>query len=221
MARMMTKTRVKSKSSRAWLKRHHSDRYVQQAKESGYRSRAAYKLLEIQEKDKILVKGMTVVDLGAAPGGWSQIVAKRVGQSGKVIALDILPMESINGVDIVLGDFHNPEVLGELMKVLEGKPVDLVISDMAPNLSGISVIDQARAFALAESALDFASKVLAKNGAFLIKLFQGSGFQGYVNDLKGSFQQVLIRKPKASRLESKEIYLLAKGYKPKNEGRVS
>lgn len=204
----------KSKSSRRWLDRQHSDHYTQLAKAEGYRSRSAYKLLEIQEKDKILAKGMTVVDLGAAPGGWSQVLAKYVGQSGKIVAIDILPIEPLKGVDTVIGDFQKTETVEALMLVLNGKAVDLVISDLAPNLSGIAMVDQARSIDLAEMALDFAEKVLVKEGVFLIKIFQGSGFQEYLTRLKERFKRVLVRKPRASRAESREVYLLAQGYNP-------
>jgi 23S rRNA (uridine2552-2'-O)-methyltransferase len=211
---MPGKSTSKSKSSRRWLDRQHSDYYTQQAKQAGYRSRSAYKLLEIQEKDKILAKGMTVVDLGAAPGGWSQVISKYVGQSGKIVAIDILPIGFLKGVDTIHGDFQKSETLEALMLALNGKRVDLVISDLAPNLSGIATVDQARAMDLAEMALDFAESVLAKEGVFLIKVFQGSGFQEYLKCLKERFLRVLVRKPKASRAESREVYLLAKGYNP-------
>jgi 23S rRNA (uridine2552-2'-O)-methyltransferase len=205
---------TKSKSSRRWLDRQHSDYYTQLAKKTGYRSRSAYKLLEIQERDKILFKGMRVVDLGAAPGGWSQVLVNSIGQSGKIVAIDILPIEPLKGVDTVYGDFQKTETIEELMLLLDGKPVDLVISDLAPNLSGIAMVDQARAIDLAEMALDFTERVLVKEGAFLIKVFQGSGFQEYLAHLKARFQRVWVRKPKASRAESREVYLLAKGYNP-------
>jgi len=211
---MKERSRAKTGSSRRWLDRQHSDPYVQQAKEAGYRSRAAYKLLEIQAKDKILASGMTVVDLGAAPGGWSQVAAKLVGRSGKILAMDILPMDPINGVDIVQGDFQEAAVLEELIMGLKGKGVDWVLSDMAPNMSGISAADQARALELADEALAFAEGVLVKGGGLLIKIFQGSGSQEYLAGLKKRFAQVLVRKPKASRKESREVYLLAKGYTP-------
>lgn len=197
-------------SKKEWIKRQHSDPYVQQAKLEGYRSRAAYKLLEIQQKDKLFSRGMTVVDLGAAPGGWSQVLAKIVG---KVVALDILPMESLPGVDIVVGDFETPEVMAELTYQLEGRKVDWVVSDMAPNLSGIAVSDQARSIRLAESAVAFAEEVLTTKGGLLVKVFQGVGFSEYLFTLKGLFKQVMIRKPKASRADSKEVYVLAKGLK--------
>jgi len=211
---METKSRAKTKSSRRWLERQHSDFYVKQAREAGFRSRSAYKLLEIQEKDKVFFKGMRVVDLGAAPGGWSQVAAKCVGQTGKVLAMDILAMDPINGVDIVQGDFQKMEVLEEMVLALKGEAVDLVISDMAPNLSGITAVDQVRALNLAEMALEFAERVLVKDGVFFIKVFQGSGSEEYLASLKYRFSRVIVRKPKASRAESREIYLLAKGYKP-------
>ncbi|HXH54630.1 MAG TPA: RlmE family RNA methyltransferase [Gammaproteobacteria bacterium] len=205
---------TKSKSSKRWLDRQNSDYYTLLAREKGYRSRSAYKLLEIQEKDKILFKGMRVVDLGAAPGGWSQVLVSHVGPSGKIVAIDILPIESLKGVDTVYGDFQKSETIKELILLLDGKRVDLVISDLAPNLSGIALADQARVIDLAETALDFAEKALVKEGVFLIKVFQGSGFQEYLMRLKERFQRVFVRKPKASRAESREVYLLAKGYNP-------
>ncbi len=209
-----SKPRSKTKSSGRWLERQHSDPYVQQAKALGYRSRAAYKLQEIQEKDKIFAKGMTVVDLGAAPGGWSQMAVKYIGQTGSVYALDILPMEPINGVDIVIGDFQLREVIEELITKLKGNTVDLVISDIAPNISGIAAVDQARSLQLAEGVFSFVERVLVKDGVLLIKLFQGAGSEEYIASLKGRFNQVVIRKPKASRAESREVYVLAKGFIP-------
>ncbi len=211
---MASKSRSRTKSSRCWLDRQHSDPYVQQAKDEGYRSRATYKLQEINARDKIFAKGMTVVDLGAAPGGWSQVAVESIGQTGKVLAIDILPMDPLNGVDILLGDIQKPEFVETVISMLNGKDVDLVISDMAPNLSGIMMVDQARVYALAEEALHFAEQVLVSGGGFLIKLFQGSGFQEYLAQLKNRFNQVNIRKPKASRAGSREVYLLAKGYIP-------
>lgn len=213
---MISKSR--SNSSKRWLDRQHSDHYVQKAKESGFRSRAAYKLLEIHDRDKIFKPGMTIVDLGAAPGGWSQVAATKVGSSGKILALDILPVDSIKGVDIIQGDFQKPEVMEELVKKLGGSTVDLVISDMAPNLSGITAVDQARTLQLAEIALEFVERVLVQDGCFLIKVFQGSGTEVYIKKLKILFRQVLIRKPKASRAESREVYLLAKGFEASHAG---
>jgi len=202
---MVSKSGSKTNSSKRWLERQHSE---------GYRSRAAYKLLEMNQRDKLLRKGMTIVDLGAAPGGWSQVAAKEVSEKGFVYALDILPMDSIKGVDIVMGDFQKPEVVDSFILELEGKSVDLVMSDMAPNLSGIVAADQSRSVNLAEAAMIFAEQVLRKEGVFLVKIFQGTGFEAYLTQLKSTFKQVMIRKPKASRSESREVYLLAKGYQP-------
>lgn len=207
----MAKSR--SKSSSLWLERQHADPYTQKAKKLGYRGRAAFKLLEIQERDKILGKGMRVVDLGAAPGGWSQVASKIIGPTGQLIALDKLPIESLTGVDIVIGDFQEQAVMEELRSRLNHQPVDLVISDMAPNLSGMNSVDQPRSMALAELALDFAKQVLKAEGSFLVKVFQGEGFEAFWSMLKGQFKQVVIRKPKSSRKESREIYVLAKGFK--------
>lgn len=208
----MAKSR--SKSSANWLERQHTDPYTQKAKKLGYRARAAFKLLEIQERDKIFTQGLRVVDLGAAPGGWSQIAIKYIGQKGQLVALDKLPMESLAGVDIVQGDFEEQEVMDELRSVLNNQPVDLVISDMAPNLSGVNSVDQPRSMGLAELAFDFAQAVLKAEGNFLVKVFQGEGFEPFWSMLKGQFKQVVIRKPKSSRKESREIYILAKGFKP-------
>jgi 23S rRNA (uridine2552-2'-O)-methyltransferase len=202
----------RSKSSRQWLKDHFDDVYVKQAQKAGYRSRAVYKLLEIQEKDHILKRGMTVVDLGAAPGGWSQVASHIVGPTGKVVALDILPMDSLAHVEIIQGDFTEPSVFEQLLEVLEGHEVDLVMSDMAPNISGIKVVDQPRAMYLAELALDMAQNVLRNNGDFLVKVFQGSGFDSYIKMLRSLFNKVVTRKPKASKPNSREVYLLARGF---------
>jgi len=207
------KRQSRSKSSRQWLKDHFDDVYVKQAQKAGYRSRAVYKLLEIQEKDHILKHGMTVVDLGAAPGGWSQVASHIVGASGKVVALDILPMDSLAHVEIIQGDFTEPSVFEQLLEVLEGQEVDLVMSDMAPNISGIKVVDQPRAMYLAELALDMAQNVLRNNGDFLVKVFHGSGFDSYINMLRSLFNKVVTRKPKASKSNSREVYLLARGFR--------
>lgn len=200
-----------SKSSKQWLQRQHNDEYVKKAQQEGYRSRAVYKLLEINQRDKIFRPGMTVVDLGAAPGGWSQVAVACV-KPGRVVALDILPLEPIEGVDIIQGDFREEAVLAELLKMLDGASIDLVISDMAPNFSGISGIDVPRAVYLAEIALDFAQQVLKPGGCFLVKLFQGEGFTDYMQALKPLFKSVVARKPKASRSESREVYLLGVGF---------
>lgn len=202
----------RSKQSKRWLKEHFDDQYVKQAQEAGYRSRAVFKLQEIDEKDHLLKKGMTVVDLGAAPGGWCQYVRKRLAPSDKVIALDILEMEPLDGVVFIQGDFTEQAPLDELMQVLKGEKVDLVLSDMAPNISGMKVVDQPRAMYLAELAFDFCQKALKKGGDYLVKVFQGEGFDDYLKMLREHFEQVIIRKPRASRARSREVYLLARHY---------
>jgi 23S rRNA (uridine2552-2'-O)-methyltransferase len=194
-----------------WIKEHVADAYVKRAKAEGMRSRAAYKLREIAERDRLLAPGMIVVDLGAAPGGWSQVAAGRVGARGKVIALDILDMVSLNGVTFIRGDFQDETALVALERALGGEKIDLVLSDMAPNISGVSVSDQARAMALAELALDFALKHLKPKGNFLVKTFQGAGFEFFLKSLRGHFAAVAIRKPEASRSRSSEVYLVGKG----------
>lgn len=203
---------VKSKSSRRWLKEHFEDPYVKLAQQKGYRSRATFKLLEIQEKDKLISKGMTVVDLGAAPGGWAEMAVKLVGEQGKVFALDILPMAPIPGVEFIQGDFTDPEVFENLLQLVDNRQVDLVISDIAPNISGVNVVDQPRAMYLAELAAEFAKNVLKQGGAFLVKVFQGAGFEEYLKATRQEFSKVQIRKPKSSRTRSKEVYILAKGF---------
>ncbi len=203
---------ARSKSSRRWLKEHEDDAFVQRARQEGYRSRAVYKFLEINDKDRLVKPGMTVVDLGAAPGGWSQVVADKVGRKGRVIAVDILPMEPLDNVMFLQGDFREQEVLERLLVMIGERRVDLVISDMAPNISGMEVVDQPRAMYLAELALDMARQVLKPGGDFLVKAFQGVGFDEYLRDLRSSFDKVITRKPKASRPRSKEVYLLARGF---------
>lgn len=203
----------RSKSSKRWLKEHFDDPYVKLAQKEGYRSRAVYKLLEIQERDKVLSSGMVVVDLGAAPGGWSEAAKRIVGPKGKVFALDILPMDPIPGVEFLQGDFTEAEVLEKLLQLIDKRGVDLVTSDISPNISGVRDVDQSRAMYLAELALDFAQQVLKKGGSFLVKLFQGEGFDPFLKSVRQSFTQIIIRKPKASRPRSKEVYLLAKGFK--------
>lgn len=203
---------AKTKSSRRWLDRHFNDAYVKRAQQEGYRSRAAFKLLELQEQDRLLQPGMTVVDLGASPGGWSQVARRLVGQAGRVLALDILPMEPIPEVTFLLGDFREDPVLERLHAALAGAPVDLVLSDMAPNVSGVAAVDQPRAVYLCELALDLARKVLKPKGGLVVKAFQGEGFDAYLGQVRGAFAQVLIRKPEASRSESRELYLVAKGF---------
>ncbi len=199
-----------SKSSRRWLREHFSDPYVKQAQQAGFRSRAIYKLQELQERDKIFKPGMVVVDLGAAPGGWSQLIAGLVGKKGRVIALDILPMEPIPDVEFIQGDFADAVVLEKLLQTLGAKQADWVVSDMAPNLSGIDSVDQPRSIALAELALDLAVQVLHDQGGFLVKTFQGEGFDAFLQAVKRQFKKVIIRKPKASRDRSREVYLLAR-----------
>jgi len=203
----------KSKSSQRWLDEHENDVYVQRARQDGYRSRATYKLLEINDKDRLIKPGMTVVDLGAAPGGWSQMAARLVGDKGHVVAMDILPMDGLAGVDFLQGDFREQEVLEQLLKMIGDQGVDLVISDMAPNISGMGVVDQPRAMYLTELALDMARQVLKPGGDFLVKVFQGEGFDEYMRDVRSSFSKVITRKPKASRPRSREVYLLARGFK--------
>jgi len=198
----------RSKTSKQWMNEHVSDPYVQRAQKDGYRSRAAYKLLELDERDHLLKSGMVVVDLGATPGGWSQVAAAR---GAKVIALDLLPLHPIHGVEFIQGDFREDSVLAQLEKLLGGKRVGLVISDMAPNMSGIDSADQARAMYLAELALDFSVNHLQPGGAFLVKLFQGAGFEDYIKLVRSHFARVVTRKPKASRDRSSEQYLLGLG----------
>ncbi|HTP48485.1 MAG TPA: RlmE family RNA methyltransferase [Casimicrobiaceae bacterium] len=201
----------KSHSSKQWLRRHVNDPYVQRSKREGYRSRSAYKLTEIDERDRVLKPGMTVVDLGAAPGGWSQVAAKRVGAGGRVIAIDLLEMEPVPGVEIIRGDFAAGKGLAAVEAALGGTAADLVLSDMAPNLSGIAISDQARSMALAELARDFAVLHLKREGVLLVKIFQGAGYDDYLMSLRRAFRKVSVRKPDASRGESAEQYLLARG----------
>ncbi len=200
---------ARSKSSQRWLREHFSDPFVKKAQAEGLRSRAAYKLEELLERDRVLKPGMVVVDLGAAPGGWSQLVRRELGDSGRVIALDILDMPPLAGVEFILGDFREPEPLARLEALLDGQPVDLVLSDMAPNMSGMDAIDQPRSMYLAELARDFADQHLRAGGTFLIKLFQGAGFDDYIRDLRRRYRQVKVRKPEASRSRSSEVYALA------------
>ena len=209
---------TRSKSSQRWLKEHFSDPYVKKAQAEGLRSRAAYKLEELVARDRLLKPGMTVVDLGAAPGGWSQWVRAELDRlsqgsqdAGRVVALDILEMPGLAGVDFLHGDFRDDDVLSRLEAALGGKPVDLVLSDMAPNKSGVDAVDQPRAMHLAELAMEFADRHLKPGGAFLIKLFQGVGFDDYVRSLRQRYARVAIRKPAASRKRSPEVYALAQG----------
>lgn len=204
-----------SRSNKSWHQKQNQDPYVQKSRAEGYRSRAAYKLLEIDQKDHIFRPGMVVIDLGAAPGGWSQVARKLIGNYGKVIALDILDMEPIDGVDFLQGDFTTDEVFNNLLDYLSHNninKVDMVISDMAPNLSGIATSDQARSIYLVELAYNLAKTVLKEKGVFLAKVFHGAKFDELVKMIRGDFDKLLIRKPSASRSESKEVYLLATGY---------
>ncbi len=203
----------KSKSSRRWMQEHVDDYYVQLANKEGYRSRAVYKLMEINEKDRLLRPGMTVVDLGAAPGGWSQVAMREVGEQGRVIALDVLPMDPIAGVEFIQGDFREEAVFEQLLATIGEQPVDLVISDIAPNMSGMNAVDQPRAMYLVELGLDLAQRVLKPGGVFITKLFQGDGSDTFIADCRKCFTNVVVRKPKASRSRSREVYLLASGFK--------
>ncbi|MCG7985844.1 MAG: 23S rRNA (uridine(2552)-2'-O)-methyltransferase RlmE [Candidatus Thiodiazotropha weberae] len=203
----------RSKSSRKWLDRHFNDTYVKQAQKAGYRSRAAFKLLEIQEKDRLIKPGMKVVDLGAAPGGWSQIARDLVGEKGQVFALDILPMDPIAGVEFIQGDFRETEPLESLRNLLDGAAIDLVISDMAPNVTGMASVDQPRSIYLCELVLDFARETLKPGGGFVVKVFQGEGFDDYLREVRSSFTRVVSRKPDSSRAKSREIYLVAGNFK--------
>ena len=202
---------ARSKSSSRWLKEHFDDPFVKMAQKDGYRSRASYKLLEVQEKDRILRPGMTVIDLGSAPGGWSQVTSRVIGDKGTLIASDILPMSAIADVTFIEGDFTEDKVFNEIMDAVGNQPVDLVISDMAPNMSGVRTADQAAAMYLCELALDLATKVLRPGGDFLIKIFHGEGFDEYLRDVRQRFDKVQMRKPTSSRDRSREQYLLARG----------
>lgn len=212
-AAQWTEPVARSKSSGRWLQEHFTDPYVARAREQGYRSRAAFKLLEILEKDPLLHPGMTVVDLGAAPGGWSQVAAAAVGPRGRVVALDLLPMEPLPGVEFIQGDFREEAVLQALLDCLGPARADLVMSDMAPNTSGMKAVDQPRAVHLAELALDLARRILRPGGDLLVKAFQGSGLEEYQRELHGAFAKVQTRKPRASRARSPEVYLLARNLK--------
>lgn len=203
----------KNRTSRAWVHEHLNDPYVQRAQAEGYRARAAYKLMEIDERDRLLRPGAVVVDLGAAPGSWSQLAAKRCAPKGRVFALDVLPMEPIAGVEFLRGDFSDERVLSELEARLDGAAVDLVLSDMAPNLSGVATADQARSIHLCELALDFSLRHLHAQGSLVVKVFQGEGFMAFLREMERGFVTVHVRKPKASRDRSAEVYLLGRGLK--------
>ncbi|MDT0594370.1 23S rRNA (uridine(2552)-2'-O)-methyltransferase RlmE [Glaciecola petra] len=204
---------ARSKTSKKWLDEHVNDPYVQKAQRDGYRSRASYKLIELNEKDSLFKSGSVVMDLGAAPGGWSQIVAPIVGESGRVIASDILPMDGIAGVDFIQGDFTEASVYEQILNSLGSSQVDSVISDMAPNMSGVNTTDQHASMYLVELALDMARNVLKPGGSFCAKVFQGVGSEAFTKEVRASFSKVIVRKPAASRPRSREIYLVAKGFK--------
>ncbi|SDS04074.1 23S rRNA (uridine(2552)-2'-O)-methyltransferase RlmE [Pseudomonas oryzae] len=203
----------RSKSSSRWLNEHVNDPYVKQAQKDGYRSRAAYKLLELNEKDKLIRPGMLLMDLGSAPGGWSQVAGRLVGDQGRVLASDILPMDSLENVDFIQGDFSDDKVFQQILDKLDGRQPDLIISDMAPNISGVAAADQASSMYLAELVLDMVRQVLKPNGNFAIKIFQGEGSDDYLRDVRSSFEKVVVRKPDASRSRSREVYFVAKGFK--------
>lgn len=204
---------ARSKSSSQWLQEHFNDPYVKESQKDGYRSRASYKLVEIQQRDKLFRPGMVVVDLGAAPGGWSQVVAQLVGERGKVLASDILAMDTIEDVTFIQGDFTEEAVFAQLLQALEGKQADVVISDMAPNMSGIADIDLPKAMYLVELALDMARQVLKPGGSFACKVFQGEGFDAWMKECKAAFATVATRKPDASRARSREVYIVGKGFR--------
>ena len=203
----------KNSSSRAWLKEHHDDVYVQRAQKEGYRSRAVYKLLEINDKDQVIRRGMSVLDLGSAPGGWSQIAGQIVGDAGRVVATDILPMDTLPDVVFIQGDFTEQETYDQVLAALEGQPLDVVLSDMAPNMSGLPEVDQPRAMYLVELATELAERALAPGGALIAKVFQGEGFEAWYREIRTRFDRVVTRKPSASRPRSREVYVVASGFK--------
>ena len=204
---------ARTKSSNEWLRRHVNDPFVKQAQLDGYRSRSAYKLIELNEKDRLIKPGMRVMDLGSAPGGWSQVAGKLVGKKGRVLATDILPMDPVVNTDFIQGDFTDEKVVEQLLEWLGGEKFDLIISDIAPNITGIDSADQAGSMYFLELALDTVNKTLKRGANFAAKMFQGSGSDQYVKDLRKSFEKVVIRKPAASRAQSREVYIVAKGFK--------
>jgi 23S rRNA (uridine2552-2'-O)-methyltransferase len=204
---------ARSKSSNRWLQEHVNDPYVKQAQKDGYRSRASYKLIELNEKDKLIRSGMLILDLGSAPGGWSQVAGRLVGDNGRVLATDILPMDSLENVDFIQGDFTEQSVFDQVLGMLGEHKPDLIISDMSPNISGIDSADQASSMYLAELALDMVRRVLKPKGNFVTKIFQGEGSDDFLKDLRTSFEKVVIRKPAASRPRSREVYIVAKSFK--------
>lgn len=204
---------ARTKSSASWLSRHINDPYVKQAQKDGYRSRAAYKLIELNEKDRLIRPGMRILDLGSAPGGWSQVAGRLVGSKGRVLATDILPMDALRNVDFIQGDFTDEAIVQQLLDWLGGGRFDLIICDIAPNLSGIDSADQAASIYFLELALDTVRRTLKPGAAFVAKMFQGAGSDQYLKELRTSFEKVSIRKPAASRKESREVYLVAKGFR--------
>jgi len=204
---------ARSKSSNRWLQEHVTDPYVRKAQKEGYRSRSSYKLIELNERDRLIRPGMLVMDLGAAPGGWSQVASALVGDKGRVLATDILPMDALKGVDFVQGDFREESVLEQVLEHLHGDRPDVILSDMAPNISGVDSADQASSIHLLELALDLVRRVLKPHGTFVAKMFQGAGSDDYLKELRAAFEKVSIRKPAASRPRSREVYLVAKGFK--------
>jgi 23S rRNA (uridine2552-2'-O)-methyltransferase len=213
LARGSPREMARSKSSASWLSRHLSDPYVKQAQKDGYRSRSAYKLIELNEKDRLIRPGMRILDLGAAPGGWSQVAGRLVGDKGRVLATDILPMDGLKNVDFIQGDFTEDAIVQQLLDWLGGGRFDLIVSDIAPNITGISSADQASSIYFLELALDTVRKTLKPGATFAAKMFQGSGSDQYLKELRTHFEKVLIRKPAASRKESREVYVVAKGFK--------
>ena len=204
---------ARSKSSNNWLQEHVSDPYVKQAQRDGYRSRSSYKLIQLNDKDRLIRPGMLLVDLGSAPGGWSQVAARLVGDKGRVLATDILPMDPVKNVDFIQGDFTKEAVLEQILARLDGRKPQLILCDIAPNITGIDSADQASSMYLVELALDFARQALEPKGDFVAKVFQGVGSDAYLKDVRTSFDKVLVRKPAASRPRSREVYVVAKGFK--------
>jgi 23S rRNA (uridine2552-2'-O)-methyltransferase len=209
---------ARSKSSSEWLQRHVNDAFVKQAQIDGYRSRSAYKLIQINDKDRLIQPNMLIVDLGAAPGGWCQVAGRLIGRRGRVVATDILPMDALPNVDFIQGDFTDEAVLAKILEALGGIAPDLVICDIAPNISGIDSADQARSMYLVELALDMVKRTLKPGGNFVTKLFQGAGSEDYIRQMRKAFDKVAIRKPEASRSKSREVYLVAKGFRPTAPG---
>jgi 23S rRNA (uridine2552-2'-O)-methyltransferase len=204
---------ARSKSSHRWLQEHVSDPYVKQAQKDGYRSRSSYKLIELNEKDRLIRPGMLIMDLGSAPGGWSQVAGKLVGEKGRVLATDILPMDAVKNVDFIQGDFTDEAVVNQILEALNGAKPDLIISDIAPNITGIESADQGTSIYLVELALDMVRRVLKPKGNFVVKVFQGTGSDAYLKDIRTSFEKVSVRKPKASRPRSREVYVVARGFR--------